>query len=372
LPPSPKNGRRIGKANDISQDHGAEMTQEPAATAVQTRSMAALKTWHDRYTEAAIAPELPIIDAHHHMWDRPPEHYGLPELLEEFAQGHNIRASVFVECTAMFKADGPESLRPVGETEYVNGVAAMSASGIYGDTRLCAGIVSYADLRWGAEVRPLLQAHIRAGGGRFRGIRQQAQFDDVLGSMARRKPPRGLLLDPVFRAGFAELGALDLSFDAYIYFSQLDELRDLAKSFPGTTVILNHAGTPLGLGPYAEEREKVFKTWSEGIKRLAECPNVTLKFGGLGMAACGFDFHLREIPPDSDTLAQAWKPYFDVCIDAFGAARCMFESNFPVDKQSCSYPVLWNAFKKLSAGCSSEAQTQLFSGTAGRVYRIVV
>jgi predicted TIM-barrel fold metal-dependent hydrolase len=218
----------------------------------------------------------------------------------------------------------------------------------------------------------LLEAHIRAGGCRFRGIRQQAQFDEVLGSMARRKPPRGLLLDPVFRAGFAELAPLNLSFDAYIYFNQLDELRDLAKSFPGTMVILNHAGTPLGLGPYAAQRENVFKTWSEGIKRLAECPNVTLKFGGLGMAACGFDFHLREIPPDSDTLAQAWKPYFEVCINAFGAARCMFESNFPVDKQSCSYPVLWNAFKKLSAGCSSEAQLELFSGTAGRVYRIEV
>ncbi len=345
---------------------------QPAIPAVLPRSMAALNNWHDRYKEAAIAPALPIIDAHHHMWDRPPEHYGLPELLEEFAQGHNIRASVFVECTAMFKADGPESLRPVGETEYVNGVAAMSASGTYGESRLCAAIVSYADLRWGEEVRPLLQAHIRAGGGRFRGIRQQAQFDDVLGSMARRNPPRGLLLDPAFRAGFAELSDLDLSFDAYIYFSQLDELRDLAKAFPSTNIILNHAGTPLGLGPYAQARDKVFNIWSEGIKRAAECPNVNLKFGGLGMAACGFDFHLRETPPDSTTLVQAWKPYFDVCIDVFGPSRCMFESNFPVDKQSCSYPVLWNAFKKLSAECSLGAQTALFSGTAGRVYRIAV
>ncbi len=345
---------------------------QPAGPVVQTRSMAALKTWHDRYTEAAIAPELPIIDAHHHMWDRPPEHYGLPELLEEFAQGHNIRASVFVECTAMFKADGPEALRPAGETEYVNGVAAMSASGVYGESRVCAAIVSYADLRWGEAVRPLLQAHIRAGGGRFRGVRQQAQYDEVLGSMARRKPPRGLLLDPVFRAGFAELTELDLSFDAYLYFSQLDELQDLAKTFPATRIILNHAGTPLGLGPYAKLRDKVFNIWSEGIKRLAECPNVTLKFGGLGMAVCGFEFHLRDTPPDSTILAQAWKPYFDVCINAFGASRCMFESNFPVDKQSCGYPVLWNAFKKLSAERSREEQTDLFSRTAGRVYRIAL
>ena len=348
------------------------MTAQPAIPVAPPRSMAALNSWHARYREAAIEPEIPIIDAHHHMWDRPPEHYGLPELLEEFGQGHNIRASVFVECTAMFKADGPEALRPVGETEYVNGVAAMSASGIYGDTRVCAAIVSYADLRWGADVRPLLRAHIGAGGGRFRGIRQQAQYDDALGSMARRKPPRGLLLDPAFRAGFSELAALDLSFDAYLYFSQLDELRDLATAFPGTPIILNHAGTPLGLGPYAQARSEVFKLWSEGIKRLAECENVVLKFGGLGMAVCGFDFHLGEAPPDSDTLARAWQPYFDVCIGAFGSERCMFESNFPVDKQSCSYPVLWNAFKKLSAAQSSEARTDLCSRTAGRVYRITV
>jgi len=346
------------------------MTASSGQATIQTRSMAALNAWHARYTEPAIEPEIPIIDAHHHMWDRPPEHYGLSELLEEFAYGHHIRASVFVECTAMFKADGPEWLKPVGETEYVNGVAAMSASGIYGDSRLCAAIVSYADLRGGANVRPLLAAHIRAGGGRFRGIRQQAQYDEIVGSMARRKPPRGLLLDQEFRSGFAELAPLGLSFDAYLYFSQLDELRDLAKAFPDTIIILNHAGTPLGIGPYATERAAVFQRWSEGIKKLSDCGNVVLKIGGLGMTLLGFDFHLRETPPSSDELAEIWKPYFDTCLSAFGAARCMFESNFPVDKQSCGYPVLWNAFKKLAAACSAEDQSNLFSKTAERAYRI--
>jgi predicted TIM-barrel fold metal-dependent hydrolase len=334
------------------------------------RSMAELREWHTRSTEEALDPTVPIIDAHHHMWDRPPEHYGLYELLEEFGQGHNVRASVFVECAAMFKADGPDALKPVGETEYVNGVAAMSASGIYGPSRLCAGIVSYADLRAGADVRRLLEAHIRAGGDRFRGVRQQAQYDEVLGSMARRSPPRGLLAQPEFRAGFAELAPLGLSFDAYLYCTQLGELQDLAEAFPETAIVLNHAGTPLGIGPYANRRGEVFRTWSESMRRLAACPNVTVKIGGLGMVLCGFEFQLQESPPTSAKLADAWGPYVDLCIAAFGPERCMFESNFPVDKQSCGYVVLWNAFKRLTGHLPADARNNLFSGTARRVYRL--
>jgi predicted TIM-barrel fold metal-dependent hydrolase len=337
-----------------------------------TRSLAELKAWHARYTEAAIEPELPVIDAHHHMWERPPERYGLSELLEEFGQGHDVRASVFVECTAMFKADGPEALRPVGETEYVNGAAAMSASGIYGQSRVCAAIVGYADLRAGAAVRELLAAHIRAGGGRFRGVRQQAQFDAALGSMARRKPPRGLLADADFRAGFAELAPLGLRFDAYLYGGQLDELRDLALAFADTTIILNHLGAPLLMGPYAAHREEVLQDWRQAMKRLAACGNVVVKLGGLGMAGFGFDFHLRDVPPSSDDLAQAWRPFIEVCLREFAPERCMFESNFPVDKQSCGYPVLWNAFKKLTAHLPSTDRARVFSGTARQVYDIVL
>jgi predicted TIM-barrel fold metal-dependent hydrolase len=338
--------------------------------AMKPRTMAELRAWHARYAEPALEPDLPIVDAHHHMWDRPPEHYGLYELLEEFNCGHAVRASVFVECTAMFKADGPEMLRPVGETEYVNGVAAMSASGIYGSPRVCAGIVGYADLRLGAPIRDLLEAHIRAGGGRFRGIRQQAQYDAVLGSMARRAPPQGLLLDPDFRAGFAQLQPLGLNFDAYLYFTQLSELADLARAFPQTAIILDHVGTPIGIGPYAGRQDAVYQSWAAGIRALAECPNVTVKIGGLGMAHCGFGFETRDIPPSSEELAAAWRPYVDLCLEAFGPDRCMFESNFPVDKQSCSYSVLWNAFKRLAAGLSPDEKSAAFSGTAARVYRL--
>jgi len=347
-----------------------QATMRPATAGPRTQ--AELRAWHALYSEAALEPELPVIDAHHHMWDRPPEHYALYELLDEFNQGHNVRASVFVECSAMFKADGPEALRPVGETEYVNGVAAMSASGIYGESRLCAAIVGYADLRLGATVRPVLEAHIRAGGGRFRGVRGQAQFDEHAGSMARRKPPRGLLLDSDFRASFAELAPLGLSFDAYLYGSQLDELRDLALAFPGTAIILNHLGAPLMSGPYAEQRAAVFKQWSEAIKRLAECRNVVVKLGGLGMPIFGFDFHLRETPPSSGELAEAWQPFIAPCLEAFGPERCMFESNFPVDKQSCGYSVLWNAFKKLTSHLSADARARVFHGTAQQVYAIAL
>jgi predicted TIM-barrel fold metal-dependent hydrolase len=325
-----------------------------------------------RYTEAAIEPELPLIDAHHHMWDRPPEHYGLYELLEEFGQGHDVRASVFVECTAMFKADGPEALRPVGETEYVNGVAAMSASGNYGLSRVCAAIVGYADLRAGAAVREVLEAHIRAGGGRFRGMRQQAQFDAAVGSMARRKPPPGLLGDPDFRAGFAELAPLGLRFDAFLYGSQIDELRDLAQAFPDTTIILNHVGAPLLMGPYAARREELFLQWQKAMERLAACGNVVVKLGGLGMMGFGFDFHLRDTPPSSDDLALAWRPFVEPCLHAFGPERCMFESNFPVDKQSYGYPMLWNAFKKLTLHLPAADRARVFCGTAREVYDIAL
>jgi predicted TIM-barrel fold metal-dependent hydrolase len=336
------------------------------------RTQAELSIWLGGHDEAILAPDQRIIDAHHHMWDRPPEHYGLPELLAELDCGHDIRATVFMECTAMYKADGPEAMRPVGETEYVNGVAAASASGLYGPSRLCAGIVGATDFRLGAAVRPVLEAHIRAGGGRFRGIRQQAQHDPHIGSLARRTPPKGLLLDPDFRAGFACLAPLDLGFDAYVYFTQLGEVEDLARAFPDTAIILNHVGAPLGIGPYAAERKSVFDTWSKSLRSLARCPNVSIKIGGLGMALFGFRFEEAEHPPSSEMLAAAWRPYVETCIEAFGPERGMFESNFPVDKQSCGYAALWNAYKRLTENASADERDALFYGTALKIYRLAL
>jgi len=327
--------------------------------------------WLAQMDETALEPALPIVDPHHHLWDHPGHRYLLDELRDDLGGGHNIVATVFVECMAFYRADGPPALRPVGETEVVNGVAAMSASGQYGDARLCAGIVGFADLTLGAAVDEVLAAHVQAGGGRFRGIRHAVAWDasdDVRNS--HTKPTQGLLRDPAFRAGFARLAAHELSFDAWLYHPQLADVVDLARHFPETTIVLDHVGGPLGIGPYAGRRDEVFATWRGQIAELAACDNVVVKLGGLGMKICGFDFHHRDVPPSSQVLAEAWRPYLMTCIEAFGPGRCMFESNFPVDKASCNYTVLWNALKRVSEGFSAEERADLFQRTASRVYRL--
>ncbi|ODT88423.1 amidohydrolase family protein [Phenylobacterium sp. SCN 70-31] len=341
--------------------------------------------------EAILEPELPIIDPHHHLWnqrtyatptvakhafmtaiERTPR-YLLDELLADTGGGHNVIATVFLECGAFYKADGPEAFRPVGETEFVNGVAAMSASGMYGDVRACAGIVGKADLLLGDGAKAVLEAHIRAGGGRFRGIRNSASWDadkDVLGPLNRVE--QGLYLDSTFREGFRHLGPMDLSFDAWLLEPQLPDLVDLARAFPGTTIVLDHVGTPLGRGVYEGRLSERFPIWRDSIRELAKSENVSVKLGGLAMAFCNFPSFLAEPRAPSQQLADEWRPYIETCIEAFGADRCMFESNFPVDIGACDYPTLWNAFKRLAAGASAEEKAALFAGTARRVYRLDV
>jgi predicted TIM-barrel fold metal-dependent hydrolase len=266
---------------------------------------------------------------------------------------------------------GPEEMKPVGETEFVNGVAAMSASGGYGGTKVCAGIVGHADLRLGERVRAVLEAHIRAGGGRFRGIRHITAWDaDPALMNPAYAPPPGLMADATFRQGFACLAPLNLTFDAWLYHPQIDELTVLAKAFPETRICLNHVGGPLGIGVYAGKRDDVFGKWSTSIRALAQCSNVVVKLGGMAMRINGFDFHEKADPPSSEALAAAWKPYVDTCIAAFGASRCMFESNFPVDKGSYGYAPFWNACKILARGASTTEKADLFCGTASRFYRL--
>ena len=324
-----------------------------------------------RPPEAILEPDLPIVDPHHHLWDRPGWRYLLDELLADTKSGHNIVATVYVQARAMYRATGPEELRPVGETEFVNGVAAMSASGIYGRTRHCAGIVGHADLTLGTRVEPVLAALTRAGGDRFRGIRHITAWDaDASLRNPAYSPPRGLLADKTFREGFAVLGRLSLSFDAWLYHPQIGELADLARAFPATKIVLNHVGGPIGIGAYAEKRKEVFAAWAAAIEALAACPNVCVKLGGLGMRMGGFGFHEQPEPPSSAALAAAWQPFVETCIAAFGASRCMVESNFPVDKGSYSYGVFWNACKLLAKASSAGEKADLFAGTAARFYRL--
>jgi L-fuconolactonase len=339
--------------------------------------------------ETILEPDLPIIDPHHHLWDRrsmlaaapPPTHgfanvihraphYLLDELLADTGSGHNIRATVFVECRSMYSADLPIEMRPVGETEFVNGVAAQCASGLYGDIRACAGIVGHVDLTLGDAAGPVMEAHIAAS-GRFRGIRHSASWDadpDVLGPLHMRS--EGFYLGDAFRQGFSNLAPLGLSFDAWLLEPQLPDLIDLARAFPDTSIILDHVGTPLGNASYAGRLPERFGIWRERIRDLAKSPNVTVKLGGLAMAFCNFPSFMSDPPAPSTQLAEEWRPYIETCIEAFGADRCMFESNFPVDILACSYARLWNAFKIIAKDASEGEKTALFAGTAKRVYRL--
>lgn len=341
-----------------------------------------------------IEPERPIIDPHHHLWDRSrlpladlpfAQHgfsrmlrarprYLLDAFLTDTGSGHDVRASVFIECRSMYRASGPKPWRSIGETEFANGVAAMAASGVYTDLRACAGIVGHADLRQGTAVADVLDAHIAAGNGRFRGIRHSAAWDadpNVLGPLSVRAAPERLFHDADFRAGFAELGRRGLSFDAWLLEPQLDDLLDLARAFGDTAIVLDHVGGPVGIGVYAGQRRARFEGWRARIQQLATCENVTVKLGGLGMPFPGFEWSYDN-RPTSEALASAWAPYIETCIEAFGVERCMFESNFPVDHFTCDYATLWNAFKRVVAHYSPSEKQALFFETANRIYRLAV
>ena len=341
-----------------------------SSSAATSRHLPIRKDWLAATQEPALEPERPIIDPHHHLWDRPGNRYLFHDLMEDLNSGHNITQTVFLQCHSMHRADGPEEMKPVGEVEFVNGVAAMSASGNYGKTRICAGIVGTADLALGAAVEKVLEAEIRAGGGRFRGIRYITATDAKAAQELTQFRKPSLLLDPKVREGFARLAPLGLSFDAWLYHPQLPELTDLARAFTETPIVLNHVGGAIGLGPYAGHRDEVFAEWSGHIRALGQCPNVYVKLGGLGMRMFGFDVQAQDLPPTSERLAELWRPYLETCIAAFGVERSMFESNFPVDKTSCSYRALWNAFKRVASGCSAAEKTALFSGTATKFYRL--
>jgi L-fuconolactonase len=325
--------------------------------------------WLERLHEEIFDADLPIVDAHHHIWDAPNWRYMFEDFLQDVRSGHNVRSTVFVQCYSMYRKSGPRELRSLGETEFANGVAAMAASGVYGETLICDGIVGMADLTLGASVRSVLERHAAAAGGRFKGVRQIAAWHDEeeVQPQSRRKT-KALLLQPAFREGFATLAPLGLSFDAWVFNTQLEELVDLARAFPQTKIALNHVGGPIGIGSYADHRSEVFASWREAIRRVSTFPNVYVKLGGLGMKLLGFGFHRLPDPPSSEQLAIAWRPYVETAIDAFGPERSMFESNFPIDKGSCSYAVLWNAFKRLSHGCSAHEKSLLFSRTASGFY----
>ncbi|MBO66284.1 MAG: amidohydrolase [Actinobacteria bacterium] len=326
--------------------------------------------WLASTIEEAIDPSEEIVDPHHHLWDFPTGTYLLPELHLDTGSSHNVVQTVFVECSAEYKDDGPEHLRPVGEIEFVRQQAELSTQT---DGAEIAGIVGFADLTRGEAVEEVLAAQEAAGGGRFRGIRHANAWDasDQIRE-SHTKPPPGLLSHADFRAGFAKLGQMGFSFDAWMFHPQVEELVDLVKAVPDTPVVLDHLGGPLGIGPYVGAREEVRATLRPALEALAEHEQVMVKVGGIGMSIYGVGLNRLPEAPSSEHVAELWNEDIRHCVDTFGPDRCMFESNFPVDKQGCSYAVLFNAFQRIAdeAGWSSAERSELFSGSARRFYRL--
>jgi predicted TIM-barrel fold metal-dependent hydrolase len=288
----------------------------------------------------------------------------MPEdLAGDIRTGHDVRATVFIQCGQEYRTEGPVELRPVGETEFVVEATRTSPS-------ICAGVVGHADCTLGERIDAVLQAHLEAGGGRFKGIRHSGTYDAGIAPTAPPGAPPGLYRDAAFRSGFARLNRFGLTFDAWLYHPQLADLLDLLRAFPDQKVVLNHLGGPLGAGPYAHRRAEVFAQWRAYITELADCPHLHIKLGGLAMNVNGFGYHNEVLPPSSGEMATAWRPYFEHAIETFGVDRCMFESNFPVDKGMCAYPVLWNTFKRIAAGCSADEKAALFHRTAQRFYNL--
>ena len=327
--------------------------------------------WLALVREDALEPALPIIDPHHHLWELNGR-YLLDELLADLASGHRIVGTVYSQCGYAYDLAAPLALQPVGETAFVARVAREAREARHSGvaTAVCAGIVAYADMTLGDDVRPVLDAHALAGDGRLRGIRHITSLHAAFNASLLGRPPANLMAEPSFRRGLAQLQSMNLSFDAWLYHTQIGELVDLARAMPELPIVLNHLGGPIGIGPYTGRRDESRREWLKALGALAQCPNVHLKLGGLSMTLIGFDFHEQPRPPTSTQLAEAWRPYIEPAIELFGARRCMFESNFPVDSAMCSYGVLWNAFKRITVHASADDKTWLYAGTADRFYRL--
>jgi L-fuconolactonase len=332
--------------------------------------------WHALTSEQPLEPDLPICDPHHHLWDRrlariPYQRYLIDELTADTGSGHNVRSTVFIECRSMYRQDASAEMRPVGEVEFVQGQAAMSASGLYGATKAAAAIIGHADLNLGEKVEPVLNALKAASPNRFRGIRHSVTWDpnpEIENSAAHKI--EGQLLSDKFRTGARVLARMGFTLEGWCYHPQLQDMAAFAKAVPDLTIILNHVGGLLRTGPYANRNDEVMQNWRKGIAAVAACPNVVIKLGGLGMVRCGFDWHTREKPIGSEELATAMAPWLTYCIEQFTPARCMFESNFPVDKVSFSYNVMWNAFKRFSRNYSASERAGMFHDCAAKTYRI--
>lgn len=326
--------------------------------------------WLEQVREDVLDPALPIIDPHHHLWEQHEAPYLLDEMAVDVADGHSVAATVAVEAHYGYRCDGPARLAPVGETEKIAAIRYKSRQ--RGDcTRIAEGIVARADMCLGDDVDEVIDAHREVAGAALVGVRHSVSRDENFpDGIVIRPAERGMLADPAYRRGLARLAAHGLVYDAMLYHSQLPELTAMARALPDLRIVLDHIGCVLGVGVYEGREAEIRAGWAQDMRDLASCPNVTVKVGGFGMIVCGAKWHLAPVPPSSTTLAEAWRPYVATCIDLFGPERCMFESNFPVDKAMYSYRTLWNAFKRLAGDLSASERAMLFAGTAQATYRL--
>lgn len=328
--------------------------------------------WLAQHHEAALSPEQPVVDAHHHLWDRQSGRYLTGEFSADIqASGHRILSSVYVQCRSMLRRSGPEELKPLGEVEFACGAAAMFSSGHYGNAQGCEAIVAGVSLTAGEALQPAIDMMMQQSAGRLRGMRNPLAWHAdprVLSSPAT--PPAGLAGSAGFRRGAACLARNGLSLDVWVYHTQLKEIVDLARAIPDLRIVVDHCGGPVGVGPCQGQRDEVFSHWRNDLAQLAALPNVSIKISGLGMAVMGYPFAQAATPPDSLTLMQAWQPWFETIVGLFGAGRCMFASNFPVDKGMFSYGVFWNACKRLAHQATRDEKDQLFWRTAATTYRL--
>ena len=329
-----------------------------------------LDGWLELTQEDVLDPDLPICDPHHHLWDKPGDRYMIDEISRDVGSGHNIVQTVFVEVDAMYRSSGPEEMRPIGESEWVRGIGAQSDSGLYGRTKVATGIVGYANLNLGASVEPVLEAMESVSSGRFRSVRHTCSWDEYEPLRSHRSGWPGMMAETKFREGLSKLIDRGHSFVALVYHPQLSELTELVDAFPNGVFVLNHIARPLGVGPYQGHRDKVYEVWKKDMATLAERSNVLVKVGGLGNRVSGFGWDTQPEPPNSQELVEKTSPYYLYTIEVFGPERCMFESNFPVDKNSYSYKTIWNSFKRMTQGFSSTEKTWLFHDTAAKAYRL--
>jgi len=327
--------------------------------------------WHEQVIEDIIDPDRRIVDPHHHLFEgRATNTYRLEDLWADTGSGHRVEKTVFIDCGLAYRPDGPGHLRPVGETEYVAKVAKASAQGAEGQARI-AGIVPHADLALGSDVEAVLEAHEAAGEGLFKGIRDAGPRPvDPRVPLLPGRPIENIYGDSSFRQGVEILGRMGLTYETYHLHYQNRDFAELASAVPNTAMILDHFGTPMGVSPFAGRREEVFEYWKEDIAEIARRENVCAKLGGMAMPVNGYGWDQRDKPPTSDEFVAAQTPYYLHTIECFGPDRCMFESNFPVDKYSISYHVLWNGLKKIVQDFSEDEKDAMFSGTASRVYRL--